>query len=30
MGTRLDAAQIFCIASIKEDYCGVIGDEFEV
>ena len=26
VGMRIDASEIFCIATIKEDYLGVIGD----
>ena len=26
VGLRIDASEIFCIATIKEDYLGVIGD----
>ena len=27
VGMRIDASEIFCIATMKEDYLGVLGDE---
>ena len=29
VGMRIDASEIFCIATIKEDFLGLIGDAMD-